>query len=580
MRVRPPGPAQRAGSRVRVAGAGLLTVLAVLLVEIALVAPNRPSQLTPAAFVRLPVEGLCLLAALLVLRGRTRQVVVVFAGVVLGVLLVLKLLDLGFVAALGRPFDPVVDRGYLDSAVSLLGDSIGRRPAMLVLIAAGFLVAAVLVAMPLAVLRLAGLVDRHRGGATRVIPVLGLVWLNCAVLGVQLVDGEPIAATDAAGLVWHRAEQVRAELGTERQFARAVAVDPLRDTPADQLLTGLRGKDVLIAFVESYGRVAVQGSSFAPGVDAVLDAGTERLAAAGFCSTSAFLTSPTFGGISWLAHATLQSGMWIDNQLRYDRLMDSKRSTLSVAFRRAGWRTVSDVPSDEQAWPEASSFYHYDQSYDARNVGYAGPKFGYASMPDQYTLAALRRSELAARDRRPVMAEIDLVSSHTPWAPLPRLVDWSAIGDGSVFAPMPAAAASAARVWRDPNRVRAAYGQSIEYSLNSLISFVQTYPDDNLVLIVLGDHQPATIVSGPNPGRDVPISIIAHDPAVLSRISGWGWQRGLRPGPSAPVWPMDAFRDRFLTAYGPRGAIAASGSSPDGGSAPDPAPSAGRACSR
>ena len=82
-------------------------------------------------------------------------------------------------------------------------------------------------------------------------------------------------------------------------------------------------------------------------------------------------------------------------------------------------------------------------------------------------------------------------------------------------------------LWRDPGQVRAAYGQSIEYSLNALVSFVQTFHDDNLVLVVLSDHQPA----------------------VMDRISGWGWQAGLLPGPTAPVWPMDAFRDRFLTAY-------------------------------
>ena len=49
------------------------------------------------------------------------------------------------------------------------------------------------------------------------------------------------------------------------------------------------------------------------------------------------------------------------------------------------------------------------------------------------------------------------------------------------------------------------------------------------------------------------ITPLATDPAVLARISSWGWQDGLRPGPAAPVWPMDRFRDRFLTAYGPSG---------------------------
>jgi hypothetical protein len=48
------------------------------------------------------------------------------------------------------------------------------------------------------------------------------------------------------------------------------------------------------------------------------------------------LTSPTFGGISWLAHSTLQSGLWIDNQQRYNQLVASNRFTLSDAFKQAG----------------------------------------------------------------------------------------------------------------------------------------------------------------------------------------------------------------------------------------------------
>jgi hypothetical protein len=88
--------------------------------------------------------------------------------------------------------------------------------------------------------------------------------------------------------------------------------------------------------------------------------------------------------------------------------------------------------------------------------------------------------------------------------------------------------------------------------LNTLVSFVEHYGDDDLVLVVLGDHQPAPIVTGLGPGlsHDVPISVIAHDPAVLDQIAGWNWEDGMRPGPQAPVWPMDAFRDRFLSAFG------------------------------
>ena len=48
----------------------------------------------------------------------------------------------------------------------------------------------------------------------------------------------------------------------------------------------------------------------------------------------------------------------------------------------------------------------------------------------------------------------------------------------------------------------------------------------------------------------MPISVIAHDPKVMDQIAGWEWRDGMLPGPQAPVWPMAAFRDRFLTAFG------------------------------
>jgi hypothetical protein len=370
------------------------------------------------------------------------------------------------------------------------------------------------------------------------------------VFGAQLVSDAPIASASAAGLAVDEVRAVRAGLQDKATFADEIARDRFRHTPGDQLLTGLHGKDVIVAFVESYGKIAVQDSSVSRRVKAALDRGTKRLQAAGFSSRSAFLTSSTFGGASWLAHSTLHSGLWVDSQRRYYQLVKTDRFTLSKAFKRAGWRTVADVPSNNRDWPPGSSFYGYDKVYDRRNVGYRGPRFAYASMPDQYVLSALQRLELANLDRRPVFAEVDLVSSHAPWTRIPQLIDWSDVGNGSVFNSIPVAEVTKGELWSDPERVRAAYAQSIEYTLNTLVSFVQHYGDDDLVLVVLGDHQPWTIITGQGPSHDVPISVIAHDPAVLDQIAGWGWEDGLRPGPQAPVWPMDAFRDRFLSAFG------------------------------
>ena len=283
----------------------------------------------------------------------------------------------------------------------------------------------------------------------------------------------------------------------------------------------------------------------------MLERGTAQLRAAGFSSRSAFLTSPTFGGLSWLAHATLQSGVRVDGQRRYDQLVQSNRFTLARGFKRAGWRAAGAIPATHRAWPEGSTFYHYDKIYDRRNLGYRGPKFGLPPMPDQYTLLALQRRELAKRHRPPLFAEVDLISSHAPWTRIPQLIAWDDVGDGSIFDRIPAEESTQAALFGDAERARAAYGHSIEYSLRTILSFVRRYGDDNLVLVVLGDHQPATLVTGhEDPSHDVPISVIAHDPTVMDQIAGWSWEDGMLPSPQAPVWPMAAFRDRFLTAFG------------------------------
>ncbi|HEX6695295.1 MAG TPA: CDP-alcohol phosphatidyltransferase family protein, partial [Solirubrobacteraceae bacterium] len=386
-----------------------LTVLAVLLLWAAIVAPDQPRLLSVGAFARLPLELLLVVVAAVLLPATPRRVLAVGAGSLLAVLVVVKVLDIGFITAYDRPFDPVSDSSYVGIGVETLRDAIGRSSANVALAAIVVLVVGLLALPVLALLRLTRVAAGHRGWVLPAAAVLGVVWVGLRVLGA------PVASTSAAALAVREVRAVRSGLHAQEILAREIPRDRFRATPDDRLLTGLRGKDVLLLFVESYGRVAVQDSSFSPGVDAVLAKGTAQLQAGGFSSRSAFLTSSTFGGLSWLAHSTLQSGMRIGTQRGYDQLVKSDRLTLSGAFKRAGWRAVADDPVNKRTWPEGSSFYHYDKVYDRRNVGYRGPGFGLPPMPDQYVLSSLHRLELAERHRRPVFAEVDLISSHTPW---------------------------------------------------------------------------------------------------------------------------------------------------------------------
>ncbi|MCU1421678.1 MAG: sulfatase [Microbacteriaceae bacterium] len=527
-----------------------LVLALVLLVALPLV-PGVIAAGSPSALFRLPVESLIAVLVLVVLPWRVARIAVgVVLGLIVAVGVLLAGLDAAFEYALNTHFDPN-DVQQVGDGFGVVRDSIGTPVAVALLVLIALLLVAVVLGLAWASQRVADAVRRHPVRGSVVASAVTATWVIAALVGSQFVAGEPAAASASLGSIAAAASRASATLGAQAALSRKVASDPYASVPSSDLLTKLRGKDVVVAFIESYGQVAVQNTGFSDGVDQVLRAGGTQLAADGYTSQSAWLTSPTFGGVSWLAHSTLQTGLWVDSQSTYDKVTQTDRFTLSDAFRKAGWKTVSDVPSDTHPWAVGSSFYHYDTLLDSNNVGYHGPAFGYARIPDQYTWQHFYDSQLAGA-HKPVMAEIDFVSSHTPWAPLPQLVPWSQIGDGSVYAPQPAEGQSTDVVWQDPKKVQQAYGQSVQYSLGAMFSFLHTFDDPNLVLVVLGDHQPATIVSGKGANHQVPISIISKDPGVFQSIADWKWQDGVFPTAKAPLWRMDRFRDSFLGTFGAR----------------------------
>ncbi|MFI9610727.1 CDP-alcohol phosphatidyltransferase [Streptomyces sp. NPDC052023] len=525
------------------------TALAAVLVLGALLLPNTLHTVTPGKFFRIPVEAIIGAAVLLALPRRPRLVAAVAGGLSLGALTVLNLLDMGFYEYLGRGFNLVLDWGLLDDAQAYMEDAMGGAGATA--LAVGALVLAVLMfaVTTLATVRLSNVLARHRTVAVRSTLAAAVAWTLASTLGVQ-VAGLPLASDHASALVEVQARRVQTTLRDEAAFEREARTDAFGGTPGEQLVPDLRGKDVLFAFIESYGRSAIEDPLIAPGVRRTLDAGTDSLTEAGFASKSGWLTSATYGGSSWLGHSTFLSGLWIDSQQRYRTVTSGDHLTLTKAFQKTGdWQTLGVMPGVQKGWPEAK-FYGLDNVYDAFELGYKGPKFSWSTMPDQYTLEAFQRLEHGRKRDKPLMAEIILTSSHQPWSPLPKMVDWEDLGDGSLFGPIQRAGTDPAEIIADGTRSKEEYGKSVQYSVTSLTQWLERYGTKDTVLVFLGDHQPIARVSGHRASRDVPVSIVAKDPKVLDRIAGWGWTDGLRPAQDAPVWKMSDFRDRFLTAYG------------------------------
>ena len=149
-----------------------------------------------------------------------------------------------------------------------------------------------------------------------------------------------------------------------------------------------------------------------------------------------------------------------------------------------------------------------------------------------------------------MFAEVSLVSSHAPWTPiLPVLDDWDSIGDGSVFAPWANAGETPADLWRDSDRVREHFALSVDYAINAMIGYAERYVDARTLLIVIGDHQPAPLITGDEASRAVPIHVMSGDRSLLQPFLEWGFNPGAFPDSDRPAPTMDGFRDWFIRAF-------------------------------
>jgi hypothetical protein len=518
---------------------------------------NLPVQLghfTPRALGSISLEVVLLigfLALLPWLRHRRMAVLLRWGFALATVLIVaLKFAELLIRASLARPLNPIADIQLAPSVVHLLTGALGDLWGWLALAGSmlGLIVAFAVSALAVRALQVALHRRAVRRTALALVAALASLWVVERTIPERFASWRPVSAHASDTLLgqWQRSAEIRADLEAFESKARQ---DPFREMPGERLLAGLAGADVLLMFVESYGRSALEQPRYASTVLPTLDAFRQALDEAELASASGYLTSPTVGGQSWLAHGALESGLWISSQRLYDLLVaDRELLTLTRAFARAGHRTVAVKPAITMPWPEGPLL-GFQKVYAAKDLGYGGKPYNWVTMPDQYTLAALERLERQARGKA-LFVEVSLISSHAPWTPVaPVLGDWDAIGDGATFSRWAEIGDPPEVVWREPERVRQQYTLAIDYVLSVLASYAKHFVDERTLLIVVGDHQPAPIVTGEGASRDVPMHAISGDPALLKPFLAWGFSPGMRPEAGAPVRRMDAFRDFFLRAF-------------------------------
>ncbi len=351
---------------------------------------------------------------------------------------------------------------------------------------------------------------------------------------------------NAAGLFYDQAEQALRADALRRDYQQAIQ---LRASARNREIDPgkLKGRPVLLVFIESYGAITLTEPSFRERLAKTREAFAGRIEGAGYHAYSEVIASPVIGGGSWLAHATLASGIRIDDQLHYDALVQSRAPTLADYLAKAGYDTVAAMPRMEKPWPEGRTF-GFARIYTEPTFEYAGPRYSWHSIPDQFVLDAIHRRELA-RATGPRFVEYVLASSHAAFDLIPPVLDdWDRLGDGSSYRALGVEAHPLPRGGIFEND--AGYLAAIDYDLRVLADYLATRLAEPGLIILLGDHQPPlnkVLAAGE---RSVPIHVLSRDPDLLEPFRNAGWTPGLMPAQSVAREGMESFLDRFLEAYG------------------------------
>jgi hypothetical protein len=326
--------------------------------------------------------------------------------------------------------------------------------------------------------------------------------------------------------------------GRERHVVASARTE-LSHLPND--LARLGHADVLLFILESYGETVLADAAYAPAIRREFAAFERELGGAGYTIASNVLVSPTFGGCSWFAHAALDTGVRVDNQLAFQALASEHPFTLADVFHAAGYRTVVAEPGTTRP---AANYLHFDREYYAAAFDYRGPELGWGHLPDQFVLDFIHRRELVDR-RVPHFVQYALVTSHAPWlAEATVLDDWSRVGDGSVFAALPIKRHTAE--WSNLEQASDAYRDAIVYDLQVLRSYLASELHNDTLVIIVGDHQPPGGVTRSSTGHGVPVHILSRKSELVAPFLARGYASGMWPAVSSSRRGMERFLFEFV----------------------------------
>jgi len=364
--------------------------------------------------------------------------------------------------------------------------------------------------------RLFGAVQRH----TRRLPrkMVAIAATGWAIVGVAsaLLHG-PIRVAGASVVDNYRASMAaRARTAPLRERGRDGRYDAFMD------IRLAKRPSFYFLVVEAYGQILATWD-MTTSYRSLMDRARTRLEAAGYHMATAYSSAPVHGGRSWLSTSTMQTGVLIDEPASYAAFVAASHRipTLAGFLRAQGYDTGSIEPATKQRPGLGDDdLYAHRVRVDSDRLAYTGPRYGFGTIPDQYTLRTFRTRFL------PTLAEprylfYFAVSTHFPWAAdgIP------AFEGGPEWPPLDGIDTIA-------SDLRLRYLRTVEYEWRSLLELLEAEPSKEIVIVIIGDHQPRLESNQPGEATfDAPVHVISRDAAFIARFAERGFQPGLYAEP-------------------------------------------------
>lgn len=353
------------------------------------------------------------------------------------------------------------------------------------------------------------------GRPPRHLAIVAATWVVLG--GLSGIVGGPIKFASGRVVANYRSSVLaRARLAELREKKRDDRYEPLMKVRL------AKRPNVYFLVVEAYGQVLATWD-MTTSYRALMARVQSRLEARGFKMRTAYSTAPVHGGRSWLSTSTMQTGILVDQPTSYAAFEASSQKvpTLVGFFKEQGYHSAALEPGTKaRVGVSDGDLYAHETRVEATRLAYEGPLYGFGGIPDQYSLETFR-SRFLSKVEDPRYVFYMCVSTHFPWT----AETVPSFRGGTDWPPLPGtdAIGSDLRRW---------YLRSVEYEWRVLLDLLEADTAEDVVVVILGDHQPRLESNQPGEATlDTPVHVLSRDGAFVNAFGARGFEPGLYAPP-------------------------------------------------